>query len=99
MVVLIFVGAFACFGAGCTQQEQSILTGATTLAAAVASIPLPADVASTPTGQAIGYWSSYAAGLLAAVNKASTSSTTSASTATVTSAPASTTTVNPTPAQ
>ena len=70
--LLLFWAAFACLGLGCTQQEQNILTGATTLAAAVASIPLPADVASTPTGQAIGYWSSYAAGLLAAVNKAST---------------------------
>lgn len=56
-------------GVACTQTEQSILTGATTLATAVAALPLPADVANTPAGQQISYWSQYAAGLLAAVNK------------------------------
>jgi hypothetical protein len=64
--------------AACTQQEQNILKGATTLATAIANTALPPEVAVTPTGQAITYWSQYASGLLEAVNTATSANSTTA---------------------
>jgi hypothetical protein len=65
---LLFICSLAMAGCSGAPTSQA-LKGAAELAEAIASTPLPPGVAETPTGQAIGYWAAYAAGLSKALGQ------------------------------
>lgn len=53
--------------AAAASDTVQVLKGAAILAAAVASTPLPPEVAITPAGKAITYWSQYGAAIAPAL--------------------------------